>query len=53
MPFVKIITSIALLFVSINLMMTIYNSINRTWRENFETQNNFHPPSSNNSCQNY
>jgi len=53
MSFVKIITSIALLFVSINLMMTIYNSINRTWRENFETQSNFHSSSLNNSCQNY
>ena len=39
MPFIKTLTSLVILFVAVNLGMTIYNSLNRAWRERFENQN--------------
>ena len=36
MGVIKTLTTIAILFVAFNLEMTVYNSINRAWRERFE-----------------
>lgn len=47
MPIVKTITTIAIIFVAFNLLMTVYNSINRAWRERFKNLKSSPPPSLN------
>lgn len=43
MGVIKTLTTIAILFVAFNLVMTIYNSINRAWRERFENPPHLRP----------
>ena len=38
---VKLFVSLMILFVAINLLLTIYNSLKRRWRESFNVSQSF------------
>jgi len=43
MGVIKTLTTMAIIFVAFNLVMTVYNSINRAWRERFENPPHLRP----------